>query len=46
MLAGAQYNALNTLHSTPCWLLQYYQCCADNWRAVRVSFLFNNTKQL
>ena len=24
MLAGAQYNALNTLHSTLCWLVQNY----------------------
>ena len=35
MLAGAQYSALNTLHSTPCWLVQYYQCA--DWRAVCVS---------
>mmetsp|Transcript_33034 Transcript_33034/g.97885 ORF Transcript_33034/g.97885 Transcript_33034/m.97885 type:complete len:129 (-) Transcript_33034:166-552(-) len=35
MLAGAQYNALNTLHSTLCWLVQNYQCA--DWRAVCVS---------
>ena len=35
MLAGAQYNALTTLHSTPCWLVRYYQCA--DWRAVCVS---------